>query len=290
MNVLVEMKRMQDLSSAERQVVNYILNDPATVINIGIVNLAQKAFTSTSTVMRVCKRLGFDSFVEFRTNVAQSYCDYVESDLLHSSPPEIDRESDISSIIDKVTANNAHAITTVKSINSEEMLSRVVDMMSAAKQWDFYGLGISNLICQDAAFKAMRLGIPATAYVYTSQSAILSKCSEPGKNLAFFVSYTGQTTEILTLADNIKQMGVPSVSLTSQTDNDLLSLCDINLFVDSLESIYRIGGMSSRISTLHLFDILFSIYMNRHFDETEEMARKTFIADTFGKVYRKDIL
>lgn len=283
MNILLELKKLKDLSSSERQVVVYILGNPSAAVNIGIVELAQRSFTSSSTVMRVCKRVGFDSYVNFRSRIAQDYCDYVETDLtFNARPPEIIADASIEDTIKRVTANNAHAVATIQSINSCESIRRVVDMMSEAKQWDFYGMGISNLICQDAMLKAMRLGIPCTAYTYNSQLAIQTKLCDK-THLAFFVSYTGQTVDILNLAESIRSAGVPSVSITSQTDNDLLELCGVNLFVDSLESIYRIGGMSSRISTLHLFDILFSVYMNDHADSSRDMARRTFIADTFGK-------
>lgn len=289
MNLLVELKKLKDLSPSERQVVEFILNNPTAVVNLGIVDLAQKSFTSSSTVMRVCKRAGINSFIDFRTRLAQDYCEYLESDITTAKQAEITRESSISDIIDINTANNAHAVTSIRVMNSPELISKVVNMMSAASQWDFYGEGISNLVCQDAVFKAMRLGVRATSYTYPSQSAILSKTSTKD-HLAFFVSYTGQTTQVLSLADNIRQIGVPSVSITSQTDNDLLELCEVNLFVDSFESVYRVGGMSSRISMLHLFDILFSVYINEHFDSCNNMIEKTFIADTFGKVYRKNIL
>lgn len=289
MNLLVELKMLKDLSPSERQVVDFIIGNPTAVMNIGIVELAQKSFTSSSTVMRVCKRVGICSYIDFRTRLAKDYCDFLESDVMNNKQAEISRESSVNDIIDIVTANNAHAVTSVKAINSPDVIRNVVNMMSNASQWDFYGEGISNLICQDAVFKAMRLGVRATSYTYPSQSAILSKTST-NEHLAFFVSYTGQTTQVLSLADNIRQLGVPSVSITSQTDNDLLDLCSVNLFVDSFESVYRVGGMSSRISMLHMFDILFSIYINDHYDSSKSMIEKTFIADTFGKVYRKDVL
>ena len=42
MNLLLRMKRIQDLSPSERQIVNYILNDPENVAVMGIVELAHK--------------------------------------------------------------------------------------------------------------------------------------------------------------------------------------------------------------------------------------------------------
>ncbi|MEG1858475.1 MAG: SIS domain-containing protein, partial [Pseudoflavonifractor sp.] len=168
----------------------------------------------------------------------------------------------------------------VKNFNSLAVFEQVVELMSTAKQLDFYGSGVSNLICHDAMMKALRLGIPATAYSFYSEQAMLARTC-PRDHLAIILSYTGQTEDTLRVAQYLKTGGVPSVSITSHTDNALLELCGINLFVDSFESVYRIGGMSSRLSSLHLLDILFSAYMNKNYDQLKTSVEKTFLPEAF---------
>ncbi len=168
----------------------------------------------------------------------------------------------------------------VKKLNDQSTFEAVVHMMSSAKQMDFYGSGVSNLICHDAMIKALRLGIPATAYSYYSEMAMYAKTSTP-EHLAIIISYTGMTRDTLSVAELLKAQSIPSVSITSYTDNALIELCKVNLFVDSNETVYRIGGMSSRLSTQHVLDILFSAYMNANYDNLVEVINKTFIQDTF---------
>ncbi|MEG0754129.1 MAG: MurR/RpiR family transcriptional regulator [Angelakisella sp.] len=288
MNLFVGLKMIKDLPPSERQVVNYILTNPQEVTGMGIVELSQKAYTSTGSVMRVCKKLNIESFRDFRLQLASDLGDYLQGSLAFKNQTPIERQDSLDQITDKVCGSNARAILDFKQLNLPETVHRVVEMMGKAKSLDFYGSGVSNLICIDAQMKALRLGIPATAYSYYAQMAIHSRTSDKN-NLAFLISYTGQTTEILSIAAMLKKLKVPTVSITGNTGNALLELCDVNLFVNSFESVYRIGGMSSRISTLNVLDILYTAYINANYDSLQEIINKTFVPDTFAPPYREDL-
>lgn len=71
------------LSQSERQVLEYIISDISAAIHIGIRGVAANNYTSTSTVMRLAKKLKYTGFVEMlydlramqgtkKDNVAQS--------------------------------------------------------------------------------------------------------------------------------------------------------------------------------------------------------------------------
>lgn len=283
MNILLKMKQIKDLSPSERQVVNFILNDPESAANMGIVEIAQKTYTSTSTVMRVSKKLGMEGFIDFRMQLALDVSDYLDTTLMYKKQEPLDSEDALADIVDKVTGNNVRAVLDVKRFNTLETFEKVVKMMGDAEQIDFYGTGVSNLICHDAMIKALRMGIKSTAYSFYSEMAMLARTCTPS-HLAIILSYTGRTEDTLRVASYLQQGGIPSVSITSHTDNNLLELCDVNLFVDSFESIYRIGGMSSRLSSLHLLDILFSAFMNKYAQRLESAVEKTFLSETFHRL------
>ncbi|MGM9972723.1 MAG: MurR/RpiR family transcriptional regulator [Clostridiaceae bacterium] len=279
MNLLFEMRRVKDLSPSERQVVTFILDNPEKICNMGIVEVAQITYTSTGTIMRLCKKFGLESFIDFRLQIAANLNEYTsETNLLKKHLP-IEPKNSTENIIDIVTKSNLNAILEVKKLNNLPTFHRITEMILSAKQIDFYGCGVSNLICHDAMIKAMRLGIPSTAYSYYTEMAMLAKTSNTN-HLAVLISYTGQTKEILKIAEILNLNKIPSISITSHTDNGLINLCNVNLFVNSYENIYRIGGMSSRIGIQHILDIIFSIYINSNFDSVKSIIGKTFISDT----------
>ena len=58
-------------------------------------------------------------------------------------------------------------------------------------------------------------------------------------------------------------------------ENRLASLCTHNLYVQSSEAWDRLGGMSSRISTLNLVDVLFTALMNTSYQEYKTIMNQT---------------
>lgn len=62
MSILNQLKEEHLFTSAEQEVVRYILQHPRTVISATIGEAAQGAFSSPSTVGRVCKKLGIGRF------------------------------------------------------------------------------------------------------------------------------------------------------------------------------------------------------------------------------------
>lgn len=279
MNLLLEMREVKDLTPSERQVVNYILRNPEEAVGIGITELAQRTFTSTSTVMRLCKRLGMDSFVSFRQKLFIDLDVYRRTSILSRAEEPIEKHDSIEDIFEKVSSYNAKAIIDFKELNKVSVVKSVIDLMEKAECFDFYGIGASNLVAQDARLKAMRLGIFATAYDHYGEMIIASKISDK-RRLAFMISYTGETMDILEAAKILAASGIPTVSITSNTDNSLRNLCDYNLLVSSTESVFRMGATSSRIASLNVIDILFTAYANLNYERSIDILKKTYVSAT----------
>ena len=91
------------------------------------------------------------------------------------------------------------------------------------------------------------------------------------------ISYTGETDSIIEVAKELNAVGITAVSLTSFGENRLAALCTHNLYVQASESWDRLGGMSSRISTLNLVDVLFTALMNTSYQEYVDVMNRTNI-------------
>lgn len=276
MNLLIKMRNVKDLSPSERHVVDYIMDNLHEVSNIGIVELSQKTFTSTSTVKRLCAKLGIDSYIDFRIQLSIDLKAYLRESILKEANIPVKKHDSIAEIIRKVSYFNAKSIIDSKDINNHDIFTSVVEQMTKAKKIDFFGVGPSNLVARDAALKCLRLGIDSTAYDNKLEMFIRAK-STPTDSFAFLISYTGETGDILEVAEILKSRHVPTVSLTGLTDNSLIKLVDYNLFVDASEGADRLGAMYSRTSTLNIIDILFTAFINTNYDVYMEKVHQTYV-------------
>lgn len=281
--LLVKMRQVKDLSPSERHIVDYIFSNIQDVSNMGIVELGDKTFTSTTTVKRLCHKLGIDSYTDFRLALSSEIAGYMRLSILEGAQSPIERYDTVFDIINKVSDQNAKSIIDTSSLNSPDTLSEIIGLMGAAKQIDFYGVGPSNVVAVDAQIKCMRLGIPSTAYGDRVSMIINARNSHEG-TLAFLISYTGETDDIIEVANQLEVNNVTTVSLTSLRDCRLSEVCTFQLYVQASESWDRLGGMSSRISTLNLIDILFTALINTDYERYMKVMKYTNVPN-----HRKDI-
>lgn len=278
MSLLVQMRQIKDLSPSERHIVDYIFENLNNIFNIGIVDLSERTFTSTATVKRLCKKLGVDSYIDFRLQLSAELTDYNKNSILESAQTPVGRYDSTDDIIKKVSSQNAKSIIDTMNLNSAETLDSVIVEMSRASRIDFYGVGPSNVVAEDAQIKCMRLGIPSAAFKDRVSMLMNAKAYTHG-TLAFLISYTGLTEEIIDVASELARVGTPTVSLTSVSKNELSEKCRYNLFVDASESWNRLGGMSSRISTLSMIDILFTALINANYEKHTMSMNRTNVSN-----------
>lgn len=264
-NILIQMAEVKDLSPSERHVVEYILEHYQDACNMGIVELGEKTFTSTTTVKRLCRKLGVDSYTDFRMLLSAAQDGYTHQDRLNGDQAPVSRYDSVTEVLDKVSRQNAASILDTSRIIDTEVLEKVVSLMARAKRIDFYGVGPSHVVAVDAQIKCMRLKIPATAFNDRVSMLTNAKAHTEGV-LAVLISYTGETDDVVEIARVLRKLRVPAVALTSSGGNTLSGLCQYNLYVDASESWDRLGGMSSRISTLNVIDALFTALLNTNYD------------------------
>jgi len=276
MNLLIKMRNIKDLSPSERHVVDFIFDNLDEVVNIGIVELSSKAFTSTSTIKRLCKKLGIDSYIDFRLQLSMDLKSYLKESILKGANIPIKKHDSVKEIISKVSNFNAKSIIDSRDINDAKLVEEVVELMKQASKIDFYGVGPSNLVAKDAALKCLRLGVESTAYDNELEMFINAKGAKPG-SIAFLISYTGETETVLKIAQELLVKNVPTISLTGLSDNSLIKLTKINLFVDASEPADRLGAMYSRTSTLNVIDILFTAFINTDYETYMKKAMETYM-------------
>ena len=276
MGLLMKMMRIKDLTPVERQVTDYIINHIDEMGNIGIVELGEKSFSSPTTIKRLCNKLGIESYIDFRVQISQEVENYNKISILKKARNPVRKHDSLSQIIEKVSYRSAKSILDSKELNKEETFIKVIVLMKKATQIDFYGIGPSHIVAQDAQIKALRLGFATTCFDNHIEMLINARMSKNDR-LGILISYTGETQDIINVAQELKVHKVPAVSITSYSNNSVSQLCDTNIFVDASESFNRLGGMSSRIATLNVIDILFTALINSDYDAYADLLKKSFL-------------
>ncbi len=274
MNIILMMKEIKDISASERRVLEYVLRNTSACTTMGIETLAKNADTSTTTVKRFCRKLGIDSYIDFRYELTMASSYQIQSENKMKIDIPIKRQDSIKNIIRKVAYSSMKSIMTSAKMNSEMTLETVAKMINNAEMVDFYGVGPSYLIAKDASLKCMRMGINSRVFGDSVEMSMNSQIAT-SNHLGIFVSYSGETKEVVESAKNLRKNDVPSISLTGLTENSLTFYSDVNLFVDGSEPLDRLGGMSSRIALMNTLDTIFTILFNLDYDGYKDTIVKS---------------
>jgi DNA-binding MurR/RpiR family transcriptional regulator len=254
--------KSSQLHPKEQILAQYIMDHSYQVITMGIADLSLASFTSTATISRFCKSFHFNGYTDFKVKLAtelagqpqsQSYQDIVAGNSLHK-------------IISAMEANHIRSITdTTRMIDIKE-LQRALDALGEANRVDLYGVATSGVVANDFYQKLVRIGIHASANT-DPHMQITSASTLQSKDVAFAISYSGETLETITALQAAKERGATTISLTKYGTNTLSKLADIKLFTSTLEAGIRRGDMASRIAQLHVIDILFTALVSSKFSQ-----------------------
>ena len=268
----------KNASSAERDIVDYILSDPEAAVGQSIHKLAAQTYTSASTVVRLCKKLGCGGYKEFQQALIYELAVSNKSNDIAVGGVIAGDTTDV--IIEKVTAKNISSLELTRQLLDAQVVDSVVSLMMQAHSICLFGMGASLLVARDLQLKLMRLNI--TCNLNDDYHSQLLYAKNMGReDLAIVVSYSGLTREAIECAWIAKANGAKVVSITrGGIDSELIHRSDYVLGVAETEHIMRSGAMSSRIAQLNVVDALFAAYVNRNY----EKSVKRFSTNYIGKL------
>ena len=100
-NVLVRLEEyLPRASEAERGAIKWLMQSPESAVDLSIQQLAGRTFTSASTIIRLCRKLGFDGYKEFHKALLYELA--VRREASDEQTREIDRADTLEAIAQKV--------------------------------------------------------------------------------------------------------------------------------------------------------------------------------------------
>lgn len=274
-SVLVRLNEYQlQMTPAESKVVQLILTDPKRAMELSVHQLAAQAFSSSATIVRMCRRLGFEGYKELKR--ALQYELAVRQLSEQENHGEVLQGDTLEEMVDKITYKNIASLEETKNLVDLPVLKECVDLLSSSRCIYLFGVGSSLCVARDAYLKFLRLNRPCVLDADLHSQLIQARNMTP-QDLGLFISYSGQTVEMIECARVVKKIGAKMILITRFAASPLSELSDYNLYVSANESLFRNGAMSSRISQLNVIDILYTAYASAHYEDSMERLRATHI-------------
>ncbi len=237
------------MTRAEKKVARVVLDSPYRVLRKSIGLLAGEAGVSEPSVIRFCRVLDCDGFQEFKLKLAQDLATGA-----HFGETRVSIDENASDLIAKVIDSGIASLIKVRDSLPAERVQRAVDLLAGAERIEFYGLGGSGIVAQDAQHKFFRLGIPVIAYSDPSVHSVAASLLTPGCVIVA-ISQSGNTQDVIASAELGLAAGARVIAITA-AESPLARLATLCLPMNSLEDEDLYAPIKSRMAHLAIVDVL----------------------------------
>ncbi len=244
---------LPSLAPAEQRVGKLVLSDPRSFAKLPIGELADRAHVSKPTVVRFCRSVGYDGLSDFKLKLAGTISEGVP--FIHRSVDADDKTADV---LVKVIDNTVAAFLKYRNDASSFAVDKAVEALAAThktgRRIEFYGVGNSGIVAQDAQHKFFRLGVNTIAYSDGHMQVMSATLLGPG-DCAVVISNSGRTRDLMDACDIARKKGATTIVMTA-TGSPLASAGQIHLAADHPEGYDRYSPMVSRLLHLVIIDVL----------------------------------
>jgi DNA-binding MurR/RpiR family transcriptional regulator len=254
------------LSPTERQIGEYVLEQPGRVLELPIDQLAKEVGVSPGTIGNFCQSLGYPGYRAFRLDLAAE----VKSPL-KLNQAIVSRGDSLAEIADKsISASVDALLTTRQSIDLKE-LEKVITGIKQARRIDLYGYGISGAVAYDAFTRLWQIGLPAHWYP-DMMHQVAGAALITDQDVAIAFSGSGETIMTVKALKLAYQEGALTVAVTSNPHSPLVRYARVKLVITPREPSLssRTWQIASRMAMLGIVDIIHLVLL----DTVEESTLK----------------
>jgi DNA-binding MurR/RpiR family transcriptional regulator len=245
-------------SASEQRIADILLNSFDFAVNASIIELAERAEVSPPTVTRFCRRLGCQSFADFKVNLARTA--YVGVRYLN---PET-KSTDPADVATDVITKAQNALFMLHRSLDAAVLDKVADRLARAEMVYAFGSGgNSSMIASEVQNRLFRLGSRVTVSNDHGMQLMLTAAARPN-DVLIGSSFSGRNAELVKCFALARENGITTIALT-QSDSVVAQAAELVIGIDLPEGDNIFRPTSTRFAYLAVVDTIASLvaYRNR---------------------------
>lgn len=230
---MFDLETIKSLNELEFGVYNYIMKNKNTVAYMRIREIADETHVSTTTILRFCKKMGYDGFSEFKIKLKM----YLENE------ENFDIKNDKSIIVE--------FLNRADSKNFKEDLEKAALKLKDCKYIYCVGFGSSGAMASYASRYFAGLGkpsIPITDPYYPTESVYVD-----GSVILVF-SVSGESEAVIRHTNSMKKAGGKIISITNSKNCTIANLADIKLSYYVPQEKKGINEATTQIPVLYIVE------------------------------------
>ena len=267
-----EIKKIK-LTNTEKAIADYIVRNPKEVTGLTIEQLAEKTFTSKTTITRVCKKLRLKGFPELKMHIAE------ELDAFSIEDKYIQRDIPISfgegsREVAKNIMNLQHQALMRTYHNLDlDAVYRAAQVIDQSDLVLLYGRGESLLALKNLQSDLNRIGKRSVCEMMHGFEFVY-QFKERTKCCAVVVSQYLSSRYVNNTLLSLYEKNIPVILIHGTTKKPIIRKAAASISFDNSESYTKAGSFTSRLQKMYILNVLYSVLFSLHYDENVKAVRQ----------------
>ncbi|HHQ6597099.1 TPA: MurR/RpiR family transcriptional regulator [Serratia fonticola] len=251
------------LSAKERGVAEYIIANKQSLKNMSIQTLAKANDVSTTTILRLCHKLGYQGFSDLKIDLITASGSSKQDNVLQE---DINLDDSIETVNGKIHLIEKSSIDETHAMMNSEQLAKANELIRTSNKVVIYGAGSSGLVGKELEYQLIKIKKDVSCHLdYSIQFSIVNTLDK--HDLLIIISHSGENQDGVKLLTLAQQLGVPSIAITKMGQSRISGLADVLLHTISTESVSRLIPIRSKISQLSVINMLVTNLFIQQYDE-----------------------
>ena len=281
-NMLIEqLEKKKDFTASEVLIADYVISHSMQIMDLTAEQLAEKTYTSKSSVIRFCKKMGMKGYREFQNQIIYEI-NALNKAHKAMSYAVLSADSSMKDIIGAVPFIYESSISKMWATLDEAALKKAAARIRDSYLVEIYGVGSSGILAEETAFKLRSLGISCTAEKGLNEHAVETWKDMPRKT-AILLSATGRNPYIISAAKYLKKRGYYLIGVGGGSSDTLSSLCTQYFSTETDPSFISLEIITSMTAMRFVLDVLFTALFVDDYNVNIDRAMRVFKSRYFDE-------
>lgn len=240
-------------SKSDRLLADYFLANPCCVNKETASSLSLLTGVSPATIVRFCRKLGFDGLADMKKSIA--YSNYIEST---ANDMDLTKGDNAETVKNKVIQYTKMIVNQLQVSLDAAQLQKAADMIGGAAHVVIVGEGGSGTICRAAYDIFLKLAIPCR-FVEDIMFQMMEISMMGENDVLLFIINSGRTYNVLQNAEYARDRGIATIGIVGSPNSPLSRFLDVELQTCMFSSSYFSDISAARLCELTTVSILHSI-------------------------------
>ena len=270
------------LTPTDQRIANYILENRARIPDMTMREIANECQTSSPTVSRFVKRIGYENFAQMRLELARTESLFSRDYLLGSTTGSISFDRFNESLRFILSCKTTELTDTAAQIDPVT-IKAVINLFLEADTVLITGVGNTLSVAANMAFKLRHLGVRAIAPSTTEYAASYSFMMTD-RDVLVIISSSGISKRLGKIFDNAEDNGTPVVLITSNPQSSFVKRSKHVIMAYQRDRLFAYGVPFSHNSVNFVIEVLVLFLHASSVDAAEHIKLFSHTYDDLDKI------